>query len=141
VQRDLAAVGLRVRLVERGPWSAYLERCTNGDYDLALLGWQADSLDPNDFLSALLASTNVGLTNRSRYRSAAMDALLRQGRRALDGAQRASIYREAARLFQADMPWVPLYHASTFTAYRKAVQGLSVGPTGLPRYDKVWKTE
>lgn len=141
VQRDLAAAGLRVRLAERGPWSAYLERCTRGDFDLALLGWQADSLDPNDFLSALLAGPNVGVTNRSRYRSSAMDALLQQGRRAADAAQRASIYREAERLFQVDMPWVPLYHASTFTAYRKSVQGLSVGPTGLPRYDKAWKTE
>ncbi len=141
VQRDLEAVGLHTRLVEVAPWSAYIERCTRGDYDLALLGWQADSLDPNDFLSALLSSSNVGLTNRSRYRSAAMDALLQRGRRASDATQRASVYREAERLFQVDVPWVPLYHASTFTAYRKSVQGLSVGPTGILRYDKAWKTE
>jgi hypothetical protein len=38
------------------------------------------------------------------------------------------------------MPFVPLYHVSTFTAYRQVVQGLAVGATGIPRFDKAWKT-
>jgi dipeptide transport system substrate-binding protein len=105
-----------------------------------VLGWQADTSDPNDFLSALLASESIGATNRSRYRSEAMDALLKQGRRGSDPGERAGSYREAQALFQRDMPWVPLYHVSTFTAYRRVVQGLAVGATGIPRFDKAWKT-
>jgi ABC-type oligopeptide transport system substrate-binding subunit len=44
-------------------------------------------------------------------------------------------------LFQHDMPWVPLYHVSVSTAYRRSVRGLRIGQTGTSRFDKVWKTE
>ena len=39
------------------------------------------------------------------------------------------------------MPFVPLYHVSVFTAYRRVVVGLAPSPTGLLRYDKTWKLE
>ncbi len=138
---DFAQAGLTLRLQEVASWSDYIARCTRGDYELALLGWQADTLDANDFLSALLGSESLARTNRSRYRSAEMDALLERARRSSDHVQRASLYREAQALFQRDMPWVPLYHTSIFTAYRRSVHGLSVGPTGVTRYDKAWKAD
>ena len=59
-----------------------------------------------------------------------MDSLLKQGRRASDPGERAVIYRQAQALFQKDMPWVPLYHVSAFTAYRR------VGPRALRGSDR-----
>ncbi len=138
---DFALAGVRVELEPVAGWSEYIARCTRGDYELALLGWQADTLDANDFLSALVGTQVPARTNRSGYSSPAMDLLLERARRSSDPAQRASLYREAQTLFQRDMPWVPLYHTSIFTAYRKSVHGLLVGPTGVTRYDKAWKTE
>ena len=70
-----------------------------------------------------------------------MDALLKQGRMAVDGQGRLKAYREAQELFQKDMPWVPLYHVSTFTAHRALLHGVAIGPTGIVRYDNVWKAE
>jgi peptide/nickel transport system substrate-binding protein len=139
IRDDLAAVGIKVRVREVATWPDYLARATRGEYDLALLGWQADTVDPNDFLSVLLGSEFIGTTNRSRYHSTAMDALLKQGRRGRDPRERMTSYREAQALFQKDMPWVPLYHVAVFTAYRRSLRGLVPGPTGLSRYDKVWK--
>ena len=119
-----------------------MDRATRGDYDLALLGWQADTTDPNDFLSALLASEAIGTTNRSRYRSPAMDAIL-QARHAWAptwaSASRSTAKRRTSS--RREMPWVPLYHASVFTAYRRGVRGLLTGPTGVTRFDKAWKLE
>jgi ABC-type transport system substrate-binding protein len=140
VVADLAEVGIRARVRQAGSWAEFLEQATRGDYDLAVMGWQADTTDPNDFLSALLASDAVGSTNRSRYRSPVMDGLLRNGRRTADLRERAAIYAEAQAVFQRDMPWVPLYHVSVSTAYRRSVRGLAVGPTGTSRFDKVWKS-
>jgi len=141
VRRDLERIGLRVGVREVATWSAYVGLISRGDFDMALLGWQADTLDPNDFLTALLASEAIGTTNRSRYRSERMDLLLKRARMESAPRTRLSLYRQVQELFQEEMPFIPLYNASVFTARREEVQGLIVDPTGLPRYDKVWKTQ
>ena len=137
---DLAQVGVRVKVTQAPNWSDYVARGSRGDYDMMTLGWQADTTDPNDFLSALLGSESIGGTNRSRYHSDAMDALLKRGRMAGDPGERLGVYREAQQLFQRDMPWIPLYHVSVFTAYRRSIHDLAPGPTGILRYDKAWRT-
>lgn len=141
IVEDLAAVGIRLRVVASRSWTEYLDRAGRGDYDMAVLGWQADTPDPNDFLSALVSSAALATTNRSGYQSAAMDALLEQGRRSADPRQRAVTYHEIQALFQKDMPWVPLYHVAAFTAYRRSVKGLTPGPNGLIRLERAWKSE
>jgi ABC-type transport system substrate-binding protein len=137
----LGEVGIAVRMERAPAWSAFLERATRGDYSMAVMGWQADTPDPNDFLSVLLGSEFVGTTNRSRYRSPRMDLVLKQGRRGDDHRERTASYQEAQALFRRDMPWVPLFHVSVLTAHRRNVRGLVVGPTGTPRYARVWKSE
>ncbi len=136
----LLEVGIRARIVRTATWTEYVTRGSRGDYDLMPLGWQADTTDPNDFLSALLDSAAVGGTNRSRYASEEMDGLLKRGRMAPDQATRAGTYHEAQELFQRDMPWVPLYHVSVLTAHRRDVRGVEIGATGVLRYGKAWKT-
>ena len=136
---DLARVGVTVRLREVPSWTEHVNLTTRGEFDLALLGWQADTLDPNDFLTALLDSGSIGTTNRSRYRSPAMDGLLKRARMDSAAGTRLAHYRQAQELFQRDMPFVPLYHSSVFTAHRRDVRGLVIGPTGILRYDKAWK--
>jgi peptide/nickel transport system substrate-binding protein len=140
IRDDLARVGIRAAIRAVPTWAEYLETAGRGDYDMAILGWQADTMDPNDFLSTLLASESVGATNRSRYRSTAMDTLLKRGRRGGGPAERLAAYEEAQALFQRDMPWVPLYHVSIFLASREPVRGLTVDSTGVLRYEKTWKT-
>jgi ABC-type transport system substrate-binding protein len=139
IQADLARVGIAVRLRELPSWAEHVAVTSRGDFELALLGWRADTLDPNDFLTALLDSGSIGTTNRSRYRSAAMDGILKRARQGNAPGARLALYRQAQALVQSDMPFVPLYHSSLFTAYRREVRGLVIGPTGVLRYDKAWK--
>ena len=136
---DLGEIGVAVRIDRAAGWGPFLDRATRGEYEMAVMGWQADTPDPNDFLSGLLGSEFVGATNRSRYRSPAMDLLLKQGRRGDDQRERTESYLQAQALFRRDMPWVPLFHVSVFTVHRRIVRGLAIGPTGIPRYDRVWK--
>jgi peptide/nickel transport system substrate-binding protein len=136
---DLEAVGFSVKLLTAPSWAEQIALTKRGDYDVALLGWRADTLEPADFLGALLESRSVGTTNRSRYRSPAMDALLARARAESAADRRLRLYRRAQQLFERDMPFVPLFHASTFTAHRREVRGLSIGPTGIVRYERAWK--
>ena len=128
-----------MRLREVESWAEQVAVTSRGDYELALLGWRADTLDPNDFLTALFDSGSIGTTNRSRYRSAAMDGLLKRARQDRAPASRLALYRQAQDLVQNDLPFVPLYHSAVLTAYRREVRGLVIGPTGVLRYDKAWK--
>jgi ABC-type transport system substrate-binding protein len=139
LRENLARVGVAVALREMPSWAEHVSLTSRGDFDMALLGWQADTLDPNDFLTALLDSGSIGTTNRARYRSAAMDGLLKRAR--MDSAHLARLthYRQAQDLLQRDMPLVPLYHSSVFTAHRRDVRGVVIGPTGILRFDKAWK--
>ena len=139
IRNDLAQVGLVVRLREVESWAEHVALTSRGDFELALLGWRADTLDPNDFLTALLDSGSIGTTNRSRYKSGAMDGLLKRARQDSAPLSRLALYRQAQDLVQSDMPFVPLYHSAVFTAYRREVRGLVIGPTGILRYDKAWK--
>jgi peptide/nickel transport system substrate-binding protein len=139
LRADLARVGIVARLREAPSWAEHVGLTTRGEFDIALLGWQADTLDPNDFLTALVDSASIGSTNRSRYRSAEMDRLLKRARMERAPRARLDLYRHAQDLLQEDMPLVPLYHASVFTAHRRDVLGLLIGPTGILRYDKTWK--
>jgi ABC-type oligopeptide transport system substrate-binding subunit len=139
IRDDLARVGVAVRLREVAGWSAHVELTAEGSFDLGLLGWQADTLDANDFLTALLDSASVGTTNRSRYRSAVMDGILKRARMDSAPLARLAQYRRVQELFQQDMPFVPLYHSSVSIVHRPDILGLSVGPTGILRYGTAWK--
>ena len=139
IRDDLARVGLVVRLRQVASWAEHVALTSRGDFEMALLGWQADTLDPNDFLTALVDSESIGTTNRSRYRSTAMDGLLKRARQDSAPGARLLLYRQAQDLVQNDMPFVPLYHSSVFTTHRQQVRGLVIGPTGVLRYDKAWK--
>jgi ABC-type transport system substrate-binding protein len=139
IRDDLAQAGVALKIRELATWAEQVAVTSQGDYELALLGWRADTLDPNDFLTALLDSGSIGTTNRARYRSAAMDGLLKRARQDSAPGSRSALYRQAQELVQVDMPFVPLYHSAVFTAYRRELRGLVIGPTGILRYDKAWK--
>ena len=132
IQENLAQIGLTVHLREVATWTEHVAITSRGDYEMALLGWQADTLDPNEFLTALLDSNSIGATNRSRYRSAEMDGLLKRARMENAPRTRLSLYRRAQALFQEEMPFVPLYHASVFIARRSGGQRPDHRPDRLP---------
>ena len=121
-------------------WSEYLDRATRGDYDLALLGWQADTTDPNDFLSALLAS-DVDRHHEPQPlpqpgHGRPPEARAHGQRPGLARAARTARPRPSSR---GTCRGCPSTTCSVFTAYRRSVRGLALGPTGLLRYDKAWK--
>jgi peptide/nickel transport system substrate-binding protein len=140
IKSALGQVGVEVWIREVESWSEHVGLTSRGEFDMAILGWQADTLDPNDFLTVLLDSSSIDTTNRSRYRSDEMDGILKRARMESAPSRRAALYRRAQALFQEEMPFVPLYHASVFTARRKGVEGLVIGPTGILRFDRAWKT-
>ena len=59
VADQLGKLGLEVELETTRDSEDYFRRVTRGDYDLALTGWIADTLDPIDFLESCLAARAI----------------------------------------------------------------------------------
>jgi len=139
IQADLAAVGVHARIVSY-EWGTYLDRVHRGHHDLALLGWQADNGDPDNFLFVHFDKTAAvpPAGNIAFYRDERVHELLLAGRRAVDPAERAPLYREAQEIIQRDAPWVPLVHTMELAAMRRNVAGYRLHPTGRVLLSRVW---
>ena len=78
IRNDLEAIGLKVEIINR-EFKSHLHTTRRGEFDLGLLGWMADTPDPDNFLSTFFhsrAAIHGSATNISFYKNGEMDALL-----------------------------------------------------------------
>lgn len=85
------------------------------------VGWIADYLDPQDFLSTLFKSTST--INRSDYKNPKFDALCTQADALSDPQQRAALYGQAHQILMDDMPVVPVVFQKRIALVHTNVQG------------------
>jgi peptide/nickel transport system substrate-binding protein len=139
IQADLAAVGIHAKIVTY-EWGTYLDRVHRGHHDMALLGWQADNGDPDNFLyvhfdksAAVPPAGNIAF-----YRSERVHELLLAGQRTVVPSERLPYYLEAQEIIHRDTPWVPLVHTMELCAMRREVTGYLLHPTGRVLLSRVF---
>lgn len=102
-RRELG-IQVELRSVE---WKVYLNAQSTLDYDLCRSSWIADYSDPNTFLDMFMSDNG---NNRTGWKNAHYDALIRQANKTADVKKRAEILAEAeAILIRDELPIVPLY--------------------------------
>lgn len=140
LQANLAQVGIRARIVQ-WEWGMYLDKVSNGEHPMALLGWVGDNGDPDNFLYVLLdvAAAQKPAANIAFYRNEALHQLLVEARRRPDQAERIHLYHQAQELIHRDAPWAPLVHATQTIAFASAVQGFALHPTGSRWFHRVFR--
>lgn len=132
VRSDLEDAGFRVEIVNR-EFKSHLHTTRNGDYEMALLGWIADTPDPDNFLRTFFhsdAAVKGSATNISFYRRDEMDRLLDEAVRTTDVEKREALYSEALALWAEDLPLVPLVQGEQITVLDDRVGGYRLSPTG-----------
>jgi len=104
--KEVLGVTVNVRETE---WKAYLERDNRGENAFFHMRWAADYLDPQNFISQMLAS--YGPENKFGYKNDQVDALCRQAdaMQEKDNDKRAALYQQAEDLILQDAVWVPVY--------------------------------
>ena len=91
-------------------WAAYLNAQSHLDYDLSRSSWVADYNDPNTFLG--LFTSNDG-NNRTGWKNARYDDLIRRANQEPDLKAREKLFQEAETILVRDeVPIVPI----TFTS-------------------------
>jgi peptide/nickel transport system substrate-binding protein len=124
-----AGVAIDVRPSEVATLIADLNR---GHFDLGLLE-VPEVIEPH-VLSWFFGSDRipdgrkVEGANRWRFRSAALDAALEEGRVQVDRARRVASYREVQRILAHDLPVIPLWHEDVV-----AVLGPRARDVAVPR--------
>jgi peptide/nickel transport system substrate-binding protein/oligopeptide transport system substrate-binding protein len=143
LQAQLKDVGVTLEL-RRLDWAAHIKVVDEGNAGLFRQGWIADYPDPENFLTVLFHSRNVGPPgNTSRYRNPAVDRLLDEADTMVPGAQRVKRYQEAEQIILDDAAWVSLYHYASRALIKPHVRGLerspqSTAPEFLAPLRKVW---
>lgn len=138
IQADLFNVGIRAQIVQ-WEWGTYLEKVSQGEHPMALLGWTGDNGDPDNFLYVLLdkSSARIPAQNIAFYRNDELHDILKQARTTFSRDERTSLYIKAQEIIFHDAPWVPLVHATQTVAFQKRVIGFRLHPTGSKWFHNV----
>ena len=143
LQAQLKEIGIALEL-RRLDWAAHIKLVDDGSAGFFRQGWIADYPDPENFLTVLFHSRNVGAAgNTSRYRNPAVDRLLDEADTMPSGAARTKRYQDAEQMILDDAVWISLYHYASRALINPHVKGLerspqSTAPEFLAPLRKVW---
>jgi peptide/nickel transport system substrate-binding protein len=141
IQAYLKDAGVNTKIV-RYDWGAYLQKTSNGEHDMCMLGWLGGNADPDNFLYGLLsadAATIPGAANVSIWKDAKFTELVKKAQVVFKISERAEYYKKAQVIFHNEAPWVPLAHTTTIRVFNKRVQDVPLRPNGLNSFQMVWK--
>jgi peptide/nickel transport system substrate-binding protein len=127
VAKDLAAVGIRVRL-RSVSWPEMVKTVDAGKASAYFMSWVADTPDRDSFLGVLFHSR--GASNYLHYSDPEVDRLLADARRERDPLKRIALYDAVENQAGAANVLIPLYSEQSAYALRRGLQGFAVDPLG-----------
>ena len=138
IQNDLAKVQVKSRIISY-EWGQFLNRLRMGQHQTVLLGWSADTNDPDDFLTPLLSCNGAKTgTNRAFWCDEQFDQNLRLARETT-AEKRLNALAKAQQIFKQQLPWLPIAHSQQFLAYRNNLVGIKLSATGGINFRKVYR--
>jgi len=114
----------------------------NGQHDLCLLGWSADTIDPDNVLYVLFDPENAepgSARNLAFFKNAELHGLLSWAQESSDRGERERFYKEAQDLIASQAPWVPLAHGEAVVAARAGLGALRIHPSSTVYFQRVYR--
>jgi ABC-type transport system substrate-binding protein len=138
---QLARIGVGAEKVASSDSQDYYRQSCLGDYDMTLIGWIADSLDPSDFLEVGLSSRAVPQIGKSpavrgnmaRWSDRETDALLERYR--LDGSEESK--RAILQRVADQVPLLPLMYGPSVAVCSWELEGFTPTVIGFPRFGEL----
>lgn len=140
VRDQLNAVGFDIRLQPLST-SAFTQQLFGQRYDLALSGWAALGVDPDDHELWQAAFDRPGSGfNFTSYQNPQLEALLVQGltQPGCQPQDRAPLYRQIQRILHEDLPYLFLAGIVQNTAYTARWGGIDPGPWDFYHNVQTW---
>lgn len=132
IQGYLKQVGVNMKITSAN-WKEHKDNVKNGKAEAYLYGWTGDNGDPDNFLFALLHSSQIGKgrLNDAKYKNPTFDDLLMKAQQSSDKNERLKDYTAAQEILVKDAPWVFISHSMDMAAARKNISGFKIHPTGV----------
>lgn len=140
IASQLAKIGIKAKVIKASTWKEFLDKAFSGKFDMLLFGWVADTVDPNDFLSALFTKSAINFTNISRWYNPEFEEILEQARYASIKA-RMELYRKAQMMLYEEMPVIPFVSAMQLGAWDEKVKGYVLHPASRLYLEYIWLSE
>jgi peptide/nickel transport system substrate-binding protein len=128
LKRSVEALNPKFRLDVRVlQWSTFLEQSQQRKIPLFAGMWGADYPDPHNFAFALLHSAGYYATQQG-FKNPEMDALIEKAVHSGDEAERARLYARLQKLWDEEVPSVPVADGWRYRAQRTWVHGYVHNP-------------
>lgn len=126
LKEQLEETGLIKVTLQSQNWAEYVDSFVAGKLPAFILGWFADFVDPDTWLSPF-ASCEQSPDNGIFYCNEQMDKLLVDAASTTDTTARGDLYKQVGDLFADEVPAIPLFWEPEFISYRKGVEGVKIG--------------
>lgn len=128
VQKQLADVGITATLQKVDPTQSW-QMLVDGDYDLSVMYWTNDVLDPDQKTTFVLGHDS-NRNYMTRYKSKKVKDLVAAARVEIDPVKRGQMYEELQKLAKQDVHWIDLYYSPYINISRSNIQNFLQNPLG-----------
>ena len=128
VQQQLSKAGVSVNLQKVDPSQSW-DMLVNGDYDISVMYWTNDILDPDQKTTFVLGH-DTNLNYMTRYKNEEVKALVEAARLETDPAKREAMYVTLQKMAKGDVNWIDLYYSPYINVTRKNIENFHQNPLG-----------
>lgn len=128
LQRQLADVGVTANLQKVDPTQSW-QMLVDGDYDLSVMYWTNDILDPDQKTTFVLGH-DTNMNYMTRYKNPQVKELVAAARVEMDASKREQMYVDLQKLAKQDVNWIDFYYSPYINISRKNIENFQQSPMG-----------
>lgn len=128
LQQQLAAAGITVNLQKVDPSQSW-DMLVNGEYDISVMYWTNDILDPDQKTTFVLGH-DTNQNYMTRYNNPAVKDLVAAARIESDPAKREAMYIDLQKMAKEDVNWIDLYYSPYRNVTRSNIENFYQNPLG-----------
>ena len=138
-QNYLKKIGfnLKIRTVT---WAVMYQIMRNRESDMLISGWLPDYADPDNYVDAMLRSSNASAIWGSDYNNPKMDELIEKAKWETDPQKRAELYKQIQLLCHEDAPYIWIAQTKQISVRRSWVKGYYYNPVQPMDWFTIYKS-
>ncbi|OYD08326.1 peptide ABC transporter substrate-binding protein [Paludifilum halophilum] len=107
--------------LQNSEWKVFLEKQSNGDFQMSRQGWLPDYIDPMTYLDMYTTESDQ---NKANWHNEEYDELIEKAKSTNDQKKRSKLMHEAEEILMEEMPIIPIYFYTEFILQKDHVKNV-----------------